>query len=122
MLLQKGSPCLQAALPAELDVKVLTTGFWPTYRSPDLTLPREMAMCVQSFEAWHSSITRNRKLTWMYNLVGLFADLASTLFAWLGICLSDLCARSMPQSQQCSMKHPEMVVAALLKHRFVNAV
>lgn len=60
---------VQDALPAELDVKVLTTGFWPTHSSPKLVLPEDMAKCVKAFEDFYSSSTKHRNITWMHNLV-----------------------------------------------------
>ncbi|KAF5182309.1 Cullin-1 [Thalictrum thalictroides] len=52
----------------DLSVTVLTTGFWPSYKSSDLSLPEEMAKCVESFKAYYGSNTKSRKLTWIYSL------------------------------------------------------
>jgi cullin 1 len=56
-------------LSTDLDVKVLTTGFWPTYKSADLELPAEMIACVEAFQKFYSATTKHRNLTWIHNLV-----------------------------------------------------
>eukprot|EP00850_Spirogloea_muscicola_P018689 SM000174S03344 [mRNA] locus=s174:178867:184366:+ [translate_table: standard] len=52
----------------DLTVTVLTTGFWPSYRSSDLALPAEMVRCVEVFKEFYSTKTKHRKLTWIYSL------------------------------------------------------
>ncbi|MCL7044953.1 hypothetical protein MKW94_003839 [Papaver nudicaule] len=52
----------------DLTVTVLTTGFWPTYKSLDLNLPVEMAKCVEVFKQFYQTKTSHRKLTWQYSL------------------------------------------------------
>eukprot|EP00271_Cylindrocystis_brebissonii_P012999 TRINITY_DN32537_c0_g1_i1.p1 TRINITY_DN32537_c0_g1~~TRINITY_DN32537_c0_g1_i1.p1 ORF type:complete len:749 (-),score=177.31 TRINITY_DN32537_c0_g1_i1:795-3041(-) len=61
----------------ELTVTVLTTGFWPSYKSSDLALPLEMVKSVGLFQEHYSTKTKHRKLTWIYsmgtcNVVGRF--------------------------------------------------
>lgn len=56
-------------LSTDLDVKVLTTGFWPTYKSADLELPAEMVACVEAFQKFYNDTTKHRNLTWIHNLV-----------------------------------------------------
>ncbi|KAK6779361.1 hypothetical protein RDI58_021545 [Solanum bulbocastanum] len=51
-----------------LTVTVLTSGFWPSYKSCDLSLPVEMAKCVQVFNEFYQTKTKYRKLTWIYSL------------------------------------------------------
>ncbi|KAG8389452.1 hypothetical protein BUALT_Bualt02G0230900 [Buddleja alternifolia] len=59
----------QAANPGmEFTVTVLTTGFWPSYKSSDLSLPAEMVKCVQVFKDFYQTRTKHRKLTWIYSL------------------------------------------------------
>lgn len=53
---------------SEFTVQALTSGFWPTYKSEDLKLPMAMSECVQSFEAYYSSVTNNRKLQWYHKM------------------------------------------------------
>ncbi|XP_058200172.1 cullin-1-like [Rhododendron vialii] len=52
----------------DFSVTVLTTGFWPSYKSCDLSLPAEMVKCVEVFKEFYRTITKHRKLTWIYSL------------------------------------------------------
>lgn len=52
----------------EITVTVLTTGFWPTYKFVELTLPREMVEGVELFKEFYEAHTKHRKLTWIYAL------------------------------------------------------
>nr|GEU89074.1 cullin-1 isoform X1 [Tanacetum cinerariifolium] len=52
----------------DLTVTVLTTGFWPTYKSADLNLPEEMVKCVEVFKGFYETKTKHRTLTWIYSL------------------------------------------------------
>ncbi|KAM3231468.1 cullin-1 [Capsicum chacoense] len=52
----------------DLTVTVLTTGFWPSYKSSDLSLPAEMVKCVEVFKEFYQTKTKHRKLTWIYSL------------------------------------------------------
>ncbi|CAH1419397.1 cullin-1 isoform X1 [Lactuca sativa] len=52
----------------DLTVTVLTTGFWPSYKSFDLNLPIEMVKCVEVFKEYYETKTKHRKLTWVYSL------------------------------------------------------
>ncbi|XP_042444738.1 cullin-1-like isoform X1 [Zingiber officinale] len=52
----------------DLSVTVLTTGFWPSYRSSDFHLPFEMTKCIQAFTEFYPTKTNSRKLTWIYSL------------------------------------------------------
>ncbi|KAI4349627.1 hypothetical protein L6164_010192 [Bauhinia variegata] len=52
----------------DLTVTVLTTGFWPSYKSFDLNLPIEMVKCVEVFKGFYETKTKHRKLTWIYSL------------------------------------------------------
>ncbi|XP_021846749.1 cullin-1 [Spinacia oleracea] len=52
----------------DLNVTVLTTGFWPSYKSSDLNLPSEMVRCVESFKQFYQTKTKHRKLSWVYSL------------------------------------------------------
>ncbi|KAG2422447.1 hypothetical protein HXX76_016017 [Chlamydomonas incerta] len=55
-------------LPIDLSVTVLTTGFWPTYKSIDVALPREMVEGVEVYRSYYDSDSKHRKLTWIYTL------------------------------------------------------
>uniref|UniRef100_A0A2P2MWE2 Cullin family profile domain-containing protein n=1 Tax=Rhizophora mucronata TaxID=61149 RepID=A0A2P2MWE2_RHIMU len=52
----------------DLTVTMLTTGFWPSYKSFDLNLPGEMVRCVEVFMEFYQTKTKHRKLTWIYSL------------------------------------------------------
>ncbi|CAL0320602.1 unnamed protein product [Lupinus luteus] len=52
----------------DLTVTVLTTGFWPSYKSFDLKLPPEMVKCVEVFKDFYEATANHRKLSWIYSL------------------------------------------------------
>ncbi|XP_039021349.1 cullin-1-like [Hibiscus syriacus] len=47
---------------------VLTTGFWPSYKSLDIILPTEMVKCMEVFKGFYEKKTKKRKLTWIHSL------------------------------------------------------
>ncbi|GMI76049.1 cullin 1, AUXIN RESISTANT 6, INCURVATA 13 [Hibiscus trionum] len=47
---------------------VLTTGFWPSYKSLDIILPTELVKCVEVFKGFYETKTKHRKLTWIHSL------------------------------------------------------
>lgn len=49
----------------DFSVQVLTTGFWPTYKSPEVALTPEMSKCMDIFKDWHEQKHQKRKLTWV---------------------------------------------------------
>uniref|UniRef100_A0A0D9Y8K8 Cullin family profile domain-containing protein n=1 Tax=Oryza glumipatula TaxID=40148 RepID=A0A0D9Y8K8_9ORYZ len=52
----------------DLNVTVLTTGYWPTYKNSDINLPLEMVKCVEVFKEYYRSDKQHRKLTWIFSL------------------------------------------------------
>ncbi|KAK9713588.1 hypothetical protein RND81_06G037600 [Saponaria officinalis] len=52
----------------DLTVTVLTTGFWPNYKSSDLTVPPEMVKGIETFKQFYATKTKHRKLTFIYSL------------------------------------------------------
>ncbi|CAI9109047.1 OLC1v1008784C1 [Oldenlandia corymbosa var. corymbosa] len=62
----RGNPRVHPGI--DLTVTVLTTGFWPTYKSSDLNLPAEMVKCVEAFKGYYQTKTKHRKLTWINSL------------------------------------------------------
>lgn len=52
----------------DFSVQVLTTGFWPTYKSPSITIPDEMNQCMDVFKTWHDRRHQQRKLSWVFSL------------------------------------------------------
>jgi len=51
--------------PLDFSVQVLTTGFWPTYKSPDVTVTEDMKKCMDDFLSWHDQQHQKRKLQWV---------------------------------------------------------
>jgi len=49
-------------------LQVLTTGFWPTYKVDEVTLPHELLKCVDTFTRFYESRTSHRKLKWIHTL------------------------------------------------------
>jgi hypothetical protein len=48
-------------LPIDLTVTVLTTGFWPTYKSIEVALPREMVEGVEVYRFYYDSDSKHRQ-------------------------------------------------------------
>lgn len=51
----------------DFSVQVLTTGFWPTYKSPEISLTPEMTKCIEVFKEWHDNKHQKRKLGWVFS-------------------------------------------------------
>mmetsp|Transcript_22281 Transcript_22281/g.55184 ORF Transcript_22281/g.55184 Transcript_22281/m.55184 type:complete len:741 (+) Transcript_22281:94-2316(+) len=51
----------------DFSVQVLTTGFWPTYKSPEIALTPEMSKCMGVFKDWHDQKHQKRKLGWIFS-------------------------------------------------------
>lgn len=47
-------------LSIDLSVTVLTTGFWPTYKSIEVALPREMVEGVEVYRHYYDSDSKHR--------------------------------------------------------------
>jgi cullin 1 len=58
----------EVQLETDLSVQVLTTGFWPTYKSDDLNLPAEMMKCIETFKSFYDIRTSHRRLRWVHSL------------------------------------------------------
>jgi len=58
----------QHSCKMDFSVQVLTTGFWPTYKSPPITVPDEMSKCIDIFKTWHDKRHQQRKLSWVFSL------------------------------------------------------
>jgi len=52
----------------DFSVQVLTTGFWPTYNSPNIAIAPEMTKCIDIFKSWHDQRHQQRKLSWVFSL------------------------------------------------------
>lgn len=58
-----------ASLGIDLSVTVLTTGFWPTYKTDDLALTEDFTKCVEVFrEHYVGKSGKHRRLAWVYQL------------------------------------------------------
>jgi cullin 3 len=57
-----------AAAPIDLNVQVLTTGFWPTQSSGQCTLPAVLVECCANFESYYLASRGRRRLTWQTNM------------------------------------------------------
>jgi len=53
----------------ELNVHVLTTGFWPTQPSSKCILPAEVTRCCEVFNKYYLDRHSGRRLTWQTNMV-----------------------------------------------------
>lgn len=51
----------------DLSVNVLNKGFWPGFKTSCVNLPCEMSQCIGAFSAYFGTITRGRKLEWIYS-------------------------------------------------------
>lgn len=59
----------QVSVPIDsFNVTVLTTGFWPSFKSPAVYLPREMETGVEAFQAFYNTQNPHRRLNWIYSL------------------------------------------------------
>jgi len=52
----------------DINVHVLTTGFWPTQNASSCTLPSEIQQCCQLFEKFYLNNHSGRRLTWQTNM------------------------------------------------------
>jgi cullin 1 len=39
--------------PISFEIKILTTSYWPTYKSFELSVPKEINVCVESFAQFY---------------------------------------------------------------------
>jgi hypothetical protein len=60
---------IKEARPEWISVfEYFTTGFWPTYKSPEVALTPDMSKCMDLFRDWHDNKHQKRKLTWVFSL------------------------------------------------------
>jgi len=55
-------------LSIDFTPKVLTTGFWPAFKTDQLTIPAELEVCVKRFKEFYDSRTESRSLKWVHSL------------------------------------------------------
>lgn len=41
--------------PIDFDIKILTTSYWPTYKSFELSVPKEINHCIETFTQYYKS-------------------------------------------------------------------
>jgi cullin 1 len=46
----------------EFNVTILTTSYWPTYKTFELTIPRELEGCIKSFNDYYQKKFHHRVL------------------------------------------------------------
>ncbi|KAL7470770.1 hypothetical protein ACHAXS_011044 [Conticribra weissflogii] len=55
--------------PIDVDVQVLTTGYWPVYpKYPNIILPPEILAQKSKFENYYNNKYQGRRITWQYSL------------------------------------------------------
>lgn len=54
--------------PIEVDIHMLTAGFWPLHNTPPCALPSSLSDVGEKFTSFYINKHNGRKLTWMHNL------------------------------------------------------
>uniref|UniRef100_K3WHJ4 Cullin family profile domain-containing protein n=2 Tax=Peronosporomycetes TaxID=3418804 RepID=K3WHJ4_GLOUD len=52
----------------EFSVQVLTTGYWPSYKVLEITMPPQMVRSMNLFKVYYDSKTSHRRLQWIHSL------------------------------------------------------
>jgi cullin 1 len=52
----------------EFSVQVLTTGYWPSYKVLEITMPPQLVKCMNLFKVYYDSKTSHRRLQWIHSL------------------------------------------------------
>lgn len=54
--------------PIEFDIKILTTSYWPSYKSFELSVPQEINTCMDNFQRFYKNQQNNhhRELKWNF--------------------------------------------------------
>ncbi len=52
----------------EFKVTILTTSYWPSYKTYELTIPRQLEACVKAFNTYYQQKYNHRVLQWCYSL------------------------------------------------------
>ena len=66
-----------ADLGFEMEVKALSAGFWPSYRSETLVLPPSLSIAKEQFQKFYETQTSSRKLSWVHSLGSLWIEHAA---------------------------------------------
>ncbi len=57
-------------LEIDFSPQVLTTGFWPAFKTDNINIPPEMERCLNIFKDFYDSRTQSRVLKWVHSLGG----------------------------------------------------
>lgn len=52
----------------DFSVKVLTSGYWPTFKNVNISIPNNMAMNIDNFVKYYEEKNPRKVLTWMHSL------------------------------------------------------
>jgi len=54
--------------PIDFEIKILTTSYWPTYKSFELSVPAEIKSCMDNFNEFYtkSQVNMHRELKWNF--------------------------------------------------------
>ena len=54
--------------PIDFDIKILTTSYWPSYKSFELSVPMEIKSCMDNFTSYYNKLPQNhhRELKWNF--------------------------------------------------------
>ena len=61
---QKSNECGDIFI--DFDLKVLTDGYWPSFKSPPIILPKEMSQWVDVFNKYYTNKNKMKHLSWSY--------------------------------------------------------
>jgi len=66
----------QAADPIDFDIKILTTSYWPSYKTFELSVPPEIKTCMDSFQDFYTRLPTNhhRELKWNFAMGTAFVS------------------------------------------------
>mmetsp|Transcript_20066 Transcript_20066/g.14784 ORF Transcript_20066/g.14784 Transcript_20066/m.14784 type:complete len:132 (+) Transcript_20066:1487-1882(+) len=53
---------------AEFKVTVLTTSYWPSYKSVEIHIPKELEPCINAFKLYYQQKHNHRIIQWCYSL------------------------------------------------------
>jgi len=58
----------QPADAIEFNVTILTTSYWPTYKTFEITIPKEIESSIKTFNLYYQQKYNHRILKWCYSL------------------------------------------------------
>lgn len=65
---QRSNEATPSAGNMEFSVQVLTTGYWPSYKALEITMPPQMVRSMNLFKVYYDSKTSHRRLQWIHSL------------------------------------------------------